>query len=260
MDAAVRKKIDSLFGDSLKHLHPMSISRRSFLKSTGALTLMASGCVHIPPRPKRILVNDVQSRLNPTYVEKVISVESLPQLQRLIQAAARRGAAVSLCGGRHAMGAQQFLTNGILLDTTKLVRVLNFDADDGTIEVQAGIQWPALLKFLLRKQSEPNRMWTFAQKQTGANRFCIGGALGSNIHNEAAHLKHRIIHFAGCGRSGSSLQPEGKWRVVHVGDRRIRIIWRRPFCQAATRSAPQDAAGRGFSQCGRSYARFRAPD
>src|SRR5437667_3475637 len=195
MDAAVQKKIDSLFGDSLKHLQPMNISRRSFLKSTGALALMASGCVHIPPRPKRILVNDVQSRLNPTYVEKVISVESLPQLQRSLQAAARRGAAVSLCGGRHAMGAQQFLTNGIVLDPTTLVRVLNFDADDGTIEVQAGIQWPALLKFLVRKQSEPHRMWTFAQKQTGANRFCIGGALGSNIHSRGLTMKPLISNI-----------------------------------------------------------------
>ncbi len=167
----------------------MRVSRRSFLKSASALALVVSGCTHLSSRPKRFLVNDVQSRLNPTYVERIISVQSLPQLQLSIQQAANRGQAVSMCGGRHAMGAQQFVTNGILLDTTKLVRVLNFDADDGTIEVEAGIQWPALLKFLLRKQPNQNRIWTFAQKQTGANRFCIGGALGSNIHSRGLNMK-----------------------------------------------------------------------
>jgi FAD/FMN-containing dehydrogenase len=156
---------------------PRQVSRRSFLKSASALALAVTGCTHLSSRPKRILVNDVQSRLNPTHVDRIISVESLPQLQRSIQQAVNRGDAVSTCGGRHAMGAQQFLTNGILLDTTRLVRVLNFDADNGTIDVEAGLQWPALLNYLLRKQSDPNRVWTFAQKQTGANRFCIGGAL-----------------------------------------------------------------------------------
>ena len=156
---------------------------------------MAPGCVHVSLRPKRILVNDVQSRLNPTYVEKVTSVESLQELQRSIQKAVDRGKAVSICGGRHAMGAQQFLTDGILLDTTRLSRVLNFNADDGTIEVEAGIQWPALLKFLLRKQQDRNRMWTFAQKQTGANRFCIGGALGSNIHSRGLTMKPLISNI-----------------------------------------------------------------
>src|SRR5438552_1349617 len=93
------------------------------------------------------------------------------------------------------MGAQQFLTNGILLDTTKLVRVLNFDSTDGTIEIEGGIQWPALLKFLLRKQPDQNRMWTFAQKQTGANRFSIGGALGSNIHSRGLTMKPLISNI-----------------------------------------------------------------
>ncbi|MDB6067152.1 MAG: L-gulono,4-lactone dehydrogenase [Pedosphaera sp.] len=173
----------------------MKISRRSFLKSTGALALMASGCAHVSSRPRPILVNDVQSRLNPTYVNSVVSAESLPQLQRSIQQAANRGESISMCGGRHAMGAQQFLTNGILLDTRNMARVLDFNAADGTIEVEAGIQWPALVKYLLRKQTDESRMWTFAQKQTGADRFCIGGALGSNIHGRGLTMKPLISNI-----------------------------------------------------------------
>jgi len=52
-----------------------------------------------------------------------------------------------------------------------------------------------LLKFLLRKQQGRNRMWTFAQKQTGANRFCIGGALGSNIHSRGLTMKPLISNI-----------------------------------------------------------------
>jgi FAD/FMN-containing dehydrogenase len=87
------------------------------------------------------------------------------------------------------MGGQQFLTDGILLDTTSLRRVVKFDADRGTIEVEAGIKWPELLKYLLAKQRDPQHTWTFAQKQTGANSFCLGGALGSNIHSRGLQMK-----------------------------------------------------------------------
>ena len=87
------------------------------------------------------------------------------------------------------MGGQQFLTDRILLDTTRLRRVLKFDPDRGTIEVEAGIQWPHLLRYLLANQRKTRAPWTFAQKQTGANRFCLGGALSSNIHSRGLTMK-----------------------------------------------------------------------
>ena len=167
----------------------MKTSRRDFLTSAGALVLMASGCRHVTPRPKRPLVNDVQSGLNATYVDQVASVRSQSQLESATKQAAKRGKPISICGGRHAMGAQQFLTDGVLIDTTSLRRVLSFDADRGTIEVESGIQWPSLLTYLLSKQRDPERTWTFAQKQTGANRLSLGGALGSNIHGRGLKMK-----------------------------------------------------------------------
>ncbi|PYJ55570.1 MAG: hypothetical protein DME24_24675 [Verrucomicrobia bacterium] len=90
------------------------------------------------------------------------------------------------------MGGQQFLTNHLLLDTTRLRRVLKFDPDRGTIEAEAGIQWPGLLKYLLTKQNDPQHTWTFAQKQTGANSFCLGGSIGSNIHSRGLKMKPLI--------------------------------------------------------------------
>jgi FAD/FMN-containing dehydrogenase len=130
-------------------------SRRGFLKGLAALSLTAPGCVRIPQPARRIRVNDVQSRLNATYVERISRVRSLAELQATIKEAAETGKRMSICGGRHAMGAQQFLSDGLLLDTTSLSRVLAFDSNQGTIEVEAGIQWPALLKHLLSKQRKP---------------------------------------------------------------------------------------------------------
>jgi FAD/FMN-containing dehydrogenase len=167
----------------------MRISRRTFLKGAGTFALVSSGCTHLPRQSKRVLVNDVQSRLNETCVERIVEVQSLTQLESAIKRATETARPVSVCGGRHAMGGQQFLADCLLLDTTRLRRVLKFEPGRGIIEVEAGIQWPELLKYLLAQQNDPQRTWTFAQKQTGANRFCLGGALGSNIHSRCLSMK-----------------------------------------------------------------------
>jgi len=106
------------------------------------------------------------------------------------------------------MGGQQFLKDGVLLDSTKLCRVLKFDSDRGTIEVEAGIQWPALLNYLLASQHNPARAWTFAQKQTGANRFCLGGALASNIHSRGLKMRPLISDI----ESFTIVDPSGALR------------------------------------------------
>jgi FAD/FMN-containing dehydrogenase len=70
-----------------------------------------------------------------------------------------------------------------LLDMRGLDRVLGFDRDQGTIEVEAGIQWPALFGHLERSP------WAIAQKQTGADRFSIGGSVSANIHGRGLAMR-----------------------------------------------------------------------
>jgi FAD/FMN-containing dehydrogenase len=142
------------------------ISRRAFLKSVGGVAVITSGCASVSSGAKRIVVNDVQSQLNRTLVDRLLVVRSQAQLASGIKQAAKAGKSVAVCGGRHAMGGQQFLTDGVLLDTTRLARVLHFDLERGLIEVEAGMQWPGLLKALLTSQRDPRHTWTFAQKQT----------------------------------------------------------------------------------------------
>jgi FAD/FMN-containing dehydrogenase len=122
------------------------------------------------------VVNDIHSLLNETEVAEVVSVRSIDDVRAAIARAAHTDLPVAIAGGRHAMGGQQFCTGGMLLDTRDLDRVTSFDRERGTIEVEAGIQWPELIEYL---SGSP---WAIRQKQTGADRMSIGGALAANAH------------------------------------------------------------------------------
>jgi FAD/FMN-containing dehydrogenases len=78
----------------------------------------------------------------------------------------------------------------VLVDTTKLNRVLNFDPEKGLVEVEAGIQWPDLIEYLLEVQRDRQpRQWGIVQKQTGADRLTVGGATSANIHGRGLRFK-----------------------------------------------------------------------
>ena len=135
------------------------------------------------------VVNDAHSALNPTLVAGVMRVRSIADISRAVTVAAEAGHAVSICGARHAMGAQQFGTGAVLLDTARFDRVLAFDSTRGLIEVEAGIRWPALHDWLRDAQSAATPAWTFRQKQTGADALSIGGCLSANVHGRGLDLR-----------------------------------------------------------------------
>lgn len=122
------------------------------------------------------VVNDVHSRLNETEVDAVVPVDSLESIGTALDLARSRRRPVSIAGGRHAMGGQQFCSGGVVLDTRPLSRVLSIDDERGLVEVEAGIQWPELVDALA------DTPWAIRQKQTGADDLCIGGAVSSNVH------------------------------------------------------------------------------
>jgi FAD/FMN-containing dehydrogenase len=129
-----------------------------------------------------LLLNDLHSQLNPTRVDSVFSVTSVRDVQDVVRRAAAGGKAISIFGGRHAMGAQQFATDGIAIDTRALNAIGDLDPRTGRIVVQAGVQWPQLVAHLVDGQQGQSSPWGIAQKQTGADRLSIGGALAANIH------------------------------------------------------------------------------
>ena len=168
------------------------LNRRDFLKVAGLIALSPhTSCTQMAKR-EGTLVNDIQSQLNPTRVDRVVAVDSLDAVRRTIKSAGREGKAISIAGGRHAMGGQQFGTGTVHLDTTKLNRVWNFNPDEGTIEVEAGIQWPELIHYLVTMQKGRTTQWGIAQKQTGADRLSIGGAMAANVHGRGLLMKPLI--------------------------------------------------------------------
>jgi len=132
-------------------------------------------------------VNDLHSELNATKVREVVVPESLPAIMAAIEGARDTDIPVAVSGGRYAMGGQQFCADGLLLDTRRLNHVLGFDRQRGLIEVEAGIQWPVLIDYLESNQAD--RPWAIAQKQTGADRLSMGGAISANAHGRGLTMK-----------------------------------------------------------------------
>ena len=140
-------------------------------------------------------VNDIHSQLNATRVANIVAPDTLAALRQAILAVAQDGGHLSIAGGRHAMGGQQFLAGETLLDTRRLNRILSLDPQRGLLRVEAGILWSELIPALIALQQDahadaPNR-WSIIQKQTGADNLSIGGALASNGHGRG--LTYRPI-------------------------------------------------------------------
>ena len=143
------------------------------------------------PKPKQdsTLVNDIHSRLNETKVDRIVQPHSVQAIQEIVLQAKKEKRAISIAGGRHAMGGQQFGAGTILIDTRKLDRILSFDKRKGILEVQAGMRWPELMKYLEKNQAGQWPQWAIRQKQTGADQLTIGGALAANVHGRGLKFK-----------------------------------------------------------------------
>lgn len=134
------------------------------------------------------ILNDVHSRLNATRLREVVRLRSVRDARDAIVGAGPNDA-ICIAGARHAMGGQQFLDDGILLDTSAFDRVVGLDVEHGLVEVESGIRWPALIRLLGALQGEREHGWTIRQKQTGADELSIGGALSANVHGRGLTMK-----------------------------------------------------------------------
>jgi FAD/FMN-containing dehydrogenase len=159
------------------------LSRRAFLQHAGALV--------IPPVLQQaggVEVNDIHSQLNATRVRQIVQPATVDDVAAVVRRAASEGSAVSLCGSRHAMGGQQFGRDTTLIDLRSLARIRRFDSTRGLVEVEAGVEWPDVVKFLVERQQGAAKQWGIAQKQTGADRLTIGGALSANAHGRGLRM------------------------------------------------------------------------
>lgn len=199
----------------------LGFSRRDFLKTSLAAgaSLWLGGCAAekrpyaafsgtSTPSLSGIKVNDIHSQLNATIVKELLTPASLDECRSIIRNARNSGKVISLAGGRHSMGAQQFADDSVLIDTRSLKRVLSFDRERGLVEAEAGIQWPELIQYLHQQQEDQDHQWAIVQKQTGADNFTLGGSLSSNIHGRALDQKPIIANI----ESFTLLDSDGELR------------------------------------------------
>lgn len=136
-----------------------------------------------------VSVNDTHSQLNTTRVDRIVAVSSEEMLRTALADARAEGNAVCIAGGRHAMGGQQFATGAVLIDMRAMNRIVALDVERGVVEAEAGIQWPELVDGLIKIQEGAPTQWGIIQKQTGADRLTLGGALAANVHGRGLTLK-----------------------------------------------------------------------
>jgi FAD/FMN-containing dehydrogenase len=163
------------------------LSRRRFLQFLAAAPVaVACGSrgVTIPgaTMERGTRLDDAYSRLNATNVGQVLRVDSTLGVQRAVAAARAANAAFAVAGGRTALGGQQLVAGGWVLDTRDLRHVRNFDTVNGLLHVDAGMLWTEVLAFLATTWDMDGDGWTFLQKPIGVDRATVGGSLSTNVH------------------------------------------------------------------------------
>lgn len=124
------------------------ISKSEFNSATAMVS--SSVLRRFTAEPESTLVNDVHSQLNSTEVLGIAHPQSQEEVQNIVHTARNERRIISVAGGRHAMGGQQFGSNTLLVDVRKLNRVLNLDREHGIMNVEAGIEWPELVDTYLK--------------------------------------------------------------------------------------------------------------
>ena len=190
------------------------ISRREFLRRTTAAGFYSTAFPHLAFGEEPIFVNDIHSQLNRTRVSELLQPTSREQLQAIVRRARKEQKSISIAGGRHAMGGQQFGTDTVLIDVTKLNRLLHLDGDRGLLEVEAGIEWPQLIDGYLAMQKGNAKQWGIAQKQTGADRISIGGTIAANGHGRGLTMKPFVSNVV----SFDLVDADGNIRHCSRGD------------------------------------------
>ena len=112
------------------------------MASSIAFLASSSATPRLTSDPESIQVNDIHSQLNPTSVIEILEPRSLGEVQNIVRSARKDRKPISVAGGRHAMGGQQFGADTRLIDIRKMNRVVTLDRETGIIYVNANeVAW-----------------------------------------------------------------------------------------------------------------------
>jgi len=135
------------------------------------------------------VLNDVHSQLNATSVAQCERPKNLTELREIVRRTRSQGRHISVAGGRHAMGGQQFSTDSVHIDTTGLDRVLGSDHMRGLLHIEAGADWPKVIAATRNISATPGKGWGIRQKQTGVDEVTLGGSISANAHGRGLSMQ-----------------------------------------------------------------------
>lgn len=141
------------------------------------------------------VVNDVTG-LNPVQVDEVYAPGSVEQLRAMLRSSDKP---VSIGGGRYSMGGQTAARGTLHIDMRGLNRVLEIDAGNKTVRVQAGARWKDV------QRAVDDHGLAVKVMQTYSN-FTVGGSLSVNCHGRYVGLGPLILSV----RSISVLLQDGE--------------------------------------------------
>ena len=176
-------------------------------------------------------LNDVHSQLNPTTVECVERPRTLDELKRCVAAAKARGLRISVAGGRHAMGGQQFAA-GVAPHRHDRARCR---ARRRFRERPAAHRGGRRLAPHHRRHARDGhdggrRMGHSPEADRGRcgdpGRLDLGQRSRPRSSDAADRRRHRGPHAGRCARRRARVQPHAQRRAVLAGDRRVRTVRR----------------------------------
>ena len=125
-------------------------------------------------KSEKLLINDV-SRLNPTYINKIVKNEEVEGLQDALSEARKDNLKVSIAGKKHSMGGHTFYKDAVVLDMTSFNKILSINTKDKIITVQSGVTWKDIIEYV-------NSYNLSVEVMQGYNSFTVGGSMSVNVH------------------------------------------------------------------------------
>lgn len=140
------------------------------------------GCDNYGHATCATIVNDITG-LNPVQVGEVYAPGTIEQLRHMI---ASTDKPVSIGGGRFSMGGQISHSDSLHIDMRGLNRILEVNADERTVKVQAGARWKDIQNVVGDYGLAVKVMQTYSS-------FTVGGSLSVNCHGRYVGLGPLIL-------------------------------------------------------------------
>ncbi len=128
----------------------------------------------LDPFSKDSHITDVSQTIR-TPVSNIVKPSSITELQRIVVTSNKP---LSIAGGRFSQGGHIAYPGGIVIDMTKLNKIISFDKK--SITVEAGATWRDIQRYIAPYNRAVRVMQSY-------NDFTVGGSLSVNVHGRDIH-------------------------------------------------------------------------